>query len=79
MPAEQRFEPKDPQYAERVRASFARQDAMKTIGATLAILNLLRSPTGRAGAGTTCRRRARSSGRCWPASGSSRSRLCSPA
>ena len=36
MPAEQRFEPKDPQYAERVRASFARQDAMKTIGATLA-------------------------------------------
>jgi uncharacterized protein (TIGR00369 family) len=36
MAAEQRFEPKDPQYAERVRASFARQDAMKTIGATLA-------------------------------------------
>jgi uncharacterized protein (TIGR00369 family) len=36
MPSDQRFEPKDPQYAERVRASFARQDAMKTIGATLA-------------------------------------------
>ncbi|MDP3762337.1 MAG: PaaI family thioesterase [Ramlibacter sp.] len=36
MPAEPRFEPKDPQYAERVRASFARQDAMRTIGATLA-------------------------------------------
>jgi uncharacterized protein (TIGR00369 family) len=36
MAAEPRFEPKDPQYAERVRASFARQDAMKTIGATLA-------------------------------------------
>ena len=30
-----RFEPKDPGYAERVRASFDRQDAMKTIGATL--------------------------------------------
>ena len=30
-----RFEPKDPDYAERVRASFARQGAMKTIGATL--------------------------------------------
>jgi uncharacterized protein (TIGR00369 family) len=35
MAAEQRFEPRDPQYAARVRASFARQDAMKTIGATL--------------------------------------------
>jgi len=35
MAAEPRFEPKDPHYAERVRASFARQDAMKTIGATL--------------------------------------------
>jgi len=35
MAAEPRFEPKDPLYAERVRASFARQDAMKTIGATL--------------------------------------------
>ena len=31
-----RFEPKDPDYAARVRASFARQAAMKTIGATLA-------------------------------------------
>jgi len=31
-----RFEPKDPEYAARVRASFARQAAMKTIGATLA-------------------------------------------
>jgi uncharacterized protein (TIGR00369 family) len=30
-----RFEPKDPDYGERVRASFARQGAMKTIGATL--------------------------------------------
>jgi len=30
-----RFEPKDPDYAQRVRASFARQGAMKTIGATL--------------------------------------------
>jgi uncharacterized protein (TIGR00369 family) len=30
-----RFEPKDPDYAERVRASFARQGAMATIGATL--------------------------------------------
>ena len=30
-----RFEPKDPNYAERVRASFARQGAMTTIGATL--------------------------------------------
>jgi uncharacterized protein (TIGR00369 family) len=30
-----RFEPKDPDYAARVRASFARQGAMKTIGATL--------------------------------------------
>src|SRR5512133_911888 len=36
MAAEPRFEPKDPHYVERVRASFARQDAMKTIGATLA-------------------------------------------
>jgi uncharacterized protein (TIGR00369 family) len=31
-----RFEPKDPDYADRVRASFARQAAMKTIGASLA-------------------------------------------
>ena len=31
-----RFEPKDPDYAARVRASFERQAAMKTIGATLA-------------------------------------------
>ena len=30
------FEPKDPQYAARGRASFDRQDAMRTIGATLA-------------------------------------------
>ena len=30
-----RFEPKDPDYAQRVRASFARQGAMNTIGATL--------------------------------------------
>src|SRR5437763_12750038 len=29
------FEPADPSYAERVRASFARQAAMRTIGATL--------------------------------------------
>ena len=32
----QRFEPHDPQYAERVRASFGRQAAMATIGASLA-------------------------------------------
>ncbi|HWP13953.1 MAG TPA: PaaI family thioesterase [Ramlibacter sp.] len=31
-----RFEPKDAAYADRVRASFARQAAMDTIGATLA-------------------------------------------
>lgn len=31
-----RFEPQDPDFAARVRASFERQDAMKTIGATLA-------------------------------------------
>jgi uncharacterized protein (TIGR00369 family) len=36
MAAEPRFEPQDPQYAARVKASFERQDAMKTIGATLA-------------------------------------------
>ena len=29
------FDPKDPAYADRVRASFDRQDAMRTIGATL--------------------------------------------
>jgi uncharacterized protein (TIGR00369 family) len=29
------FEPKDPDYAQRVRASFDRQDAMRTIGAAL--------------------------------------------
>jgi uncharacterized protein (TIGR00369 family) len=34
--AEPRFEPKDPDYADRVRASFDRQAAMKTIGASLA-------------------------------------------
>lgn len=31
-----RFEPQDPDFAERVRASFARQAAMGTIGASLA-------------------------------------------
>jgi uncharacterized protein (TIGR00369 family) len=31
-----RFVPKDPDFAARVRASFARQDAMTTIGASLA-------------------------------------------
>ena len=31
-----RFDPQDPGYAERVRASFARQGAMQTIGASLA-------------------------------------------
>jgi uncharacterized protein (TIGR00369 family) len=31
-----RFEPQDPAFAERVRASFARQGAMRTIGAALA-------------------------------------------
>ena len=34
--AGQRFEPKDPDFAARVRASFDRQAAMKTIGASLA-------------------------------------------
>ena len=34
--ADPRFEPKDPDFAARVRASFDRQGAMKTIGATLA-------------------------------------------
>lgn len=34
--AASRFEPQDPQFAERVRASFGRQAAMATIGATLA-------------------------------------------
>lgn len=33
-----RFEPQDPAFAERVRASFAQQGAMHTIGATLAEL-----------------------------------------
>ena len=33
--AELRFEPQDTDFANRVRASFERQDAMKTIGATL--------------------------------------------
>ena len=32
----QRFEPQDPGFAERIRASFAKQGAMHTIGATLA-------------------------------------------
>jgi uncharacterized protein (TIGR00369 family) len=31
-----RFDPQDPHFAERVRASFARQGAMRTIGAMLA-------------------------------------------
>jgi uncharacterized protein (TIGR00369 family) len=35
MAASTRFEPKDPDFAARVRASFDRQDAMRTIGATL--------------------------------------------
>jgi uncharacterized protein (TIGR00369 family) len=34
--AELRFEPRDPDFAARVRASFERQAAMQTIGATLA-------------------------------------------
>ena len=33
--ADPRFDPKDPGYADRVRASFERQEAMKTIGAAL--------------------------------------------
>ena len=33
--AEQRFEPRDPDFAARVRASFERQAAMRTIGASL--------------------------------------------
>jgi len=32
------FQPKDPAYAQRVRASFGRQAAMETIGATLAMV-----------------------------------------
>ena len=35
---EQRFEPQDPDFAARVRASFDRQDAMKTIGASLTMV-----------------------------------------
>jgi uncharacterized protein (TIGR00369 family) len=34
-----RFEPKDPDYDARVRASFARQGAMKTLGATLSSID----------------------------------------
>ena len=34
-----RLEPQDPAFAERVRASFAKQGAMHTIGATLASVN----------------------------------------
>jgi uncharacterized protein (TIGR00369 family) len=37
MPAH-RFEPKDPDFAARVRASFDRQAAMRTIGATLTVV-----------------------------------------
>ena len=33
-----RFEPRDPQYAERVQQSFARQGIMETLGATLGLL-----------------------------------------
>ena len=33
--ADSRFEPQDPDFALRVRASFERQEAMRTIGATL--------------------------------------------
>ena len=33
-----RFEPRDPQYAERVQQSFARQGIMVTLGATLGLL-----------------------------------------
>ena len=33
-----RFEPPDPGFAGRVRASYERQDAMRTIGATLAVV-----------------------------------------
>jgi uncharacterized protein (TIGR00369 family) len=36
--ADPAFEPKDPGYAERVRASFARQAAMRTIGASLEVV-----------------------------------------
>ena len=35
LPASPRFQPKDPAFAARVRASFARQKAMVLIGATL--------------------------------------------
>jgi uncharacterized protein (TIGR00369 family) len=35
-PPEPRFEPRDPQWADKVRASFARQTVMDLIGATLA-------------------------------------------
>src|SRR6187551_2959551 len=36
--SEPRFEPRDPDFAQRVRNSFALQGAMATIGATLALV-----------------------------------------
>ena len=42
-----RFDPQDPAFAERIRASFARQGAMHTIGATLGeVVGRDRSPRG---------------------------------
>jgi uncharacterized protein (TIGR00369 family) len=38
LPATPRFQPKDPAFAARVRASFARQKAMVLIGATLTVV-----------------------------------------
>ena len=38
LPASPRFQPKDPAFAARVRASFARQKAMVLIGATLTVV-----------------------------------------
>jgi len=38
LPAQRKFQPKDPAFAARVRASFARQKAMVLIGATLTVV-----------------------------------------
>lgn len=38
LPAQRKFQPKDPAFAARVRASFARQKAMVLIGATLTLV-----------------------------------------
>ena len=38
LPAQPKFQPQDPAFAARVRASFARQKAMVLIGATLTVV-----------------------------------------